>query len=123
MQRFTKILVADIVVIEQQSFPCSFKTSSGNIRTVNVRFQVSELLNDMKMIAFLCGEISNAAKYFSSFANVSSDNVNNLKGTFGNDENSTWQPWNYDSRKKIAKCVETFKKTVQKQKLAESTKR
>ena len=43
----------------------------------------------MKMIAFLCGEISNAAKYFSSFANVSSDNVNNLKGTFGNDENST----------------------------------
>ena len=38
------------------------------------------------------------------------DNVNNLKGTFGNDKNSTWQPWSYESRKKVAKCVETFKK-------------
>ena len=52
LQRFIKILVADIAVIEQQSFPCTLKTSSGDIRTVNVRFQVSELPNDMKMIAF-----------------------------------------------------------------------
>ena len=118
-----KILVADIAVIEQQSFPCTFKTSSGDIHTVNVKFQVSELPNDMKMIAFLSGELSNAAKYFSSFANVSSDNVNNVKGTFGNDQSSTWQPWSYDSRKQVAKCVETFKKKVQKQNLVESSKR
>ena len=113
MQRFIKILVADIAdiaVIEQQSFLCTFKTSSGDIHTVNVRFQVSELQNDMKMIAFLCGEISNAAKYFSSFANVSSDNVNNLKGTFGNDKNGTWQPWNYDSRKKLPIVLKHLRK-------------
>ena len=110
VQRYIKILVADIAVIEQQSFPCTFKKSSGDIRTVNVRFQVSELPNDMKMIAFLCGEISNAAKYFLSFANVSSDNVNNLKGTFGNNKNSTWQLWNYDSRKKMPSVLKHLRK-------------
>ena len=110
------MLVADIAVIEQQSFPCTFKTSTGEICTVNVKFQVSELPNDMKMVAFLCGELSNAANYFSSFANVSSDNANNLKGTFGREKN-------YECRKKDAKCVESFKKKIEKQNIAESTKR
>jgi hypothetical protein len=123
VQKFIKMLVADIAVIEQQSFSCTFKTSTGEIRNVNVKFQVSELPNDMKMVAFLCGELSNAAKYFSSFANVSSDNANNLKGTFGRETKCTWQPWNYERRKKDAKCVESFKKKIQKQNIAESTKR
>ena len=37
---------------------------------LNVRFHVSEMHKDMKMLAFLGGELSNAATFFSTFANV-----------------------------------------------------
>ena len=36
-----------------------------------VEFKLAELPNDMKILAFLAGELSNAATYFSTFANVS----------------------------------------------------
>lgn len=53
---------------------------------VKVKFVVSELHNDMKMLAFLGGELSNSAKYFSTFADVSTENANNINGTFGLEE-------------------------------------
>ena len=37
----------------------------------------------MKMLAMLGGELSNSAKCFSSFANLSKENCSDLKGTFG----------------------------------------
>jgi hypothetical protein len=37
------------------------QTINGNI--VNVRFKFSELPNDMKMLAFLAGELNNNAKF------------------------------------------------------------
>ena len=66
----------------------------------------------MKMLAMLGGELPNSAKYFSSFANVSKDNCRDLKGTFGTDKKSMWNPWKYTGRVKSANEVEKFKKSL-----------
>ena len=50
------------------------------------------------MLAFLGGELSNSAKYYSSFADVTSDDHMNPKGTLGKDKNYTWKPWEYAKR-------------------------
>ena len=49
----------------------TINTESGN---VNVEFKLSELPNDMKMLCSLAGELSNAAKCFTTFADVNTDN-------------------------------------------------
>ena len=77
----------------------------------------------MKMISFLSGELSNSAKYFSSFANVSTDDATVIDGTFGNKANSTWQPWKYSSRLTAVKKVDALKKKLAKQQLTNNTKR
>lgn len=84
VQRF-KMLLADIHNVEKSVMTCSH-----NGKQVNVKFSFTELPNDMKMFAFLCGELSNSAKYFSSFANVSKDDVYNTLGTFGKSNKNTW---------------------------------
>ena len=65
-----------------------------NISGRDYKLELSELSNDMKMLCFLGGELSNSAKYFSSFANVSYDNMSSLQFTFGQLENIKWRPWN-----------------------------
>ena len=45
----------------------------------------------MKMMAFLGGELSNSAKFFSLFANVSYDNMSSLQFSFGQSENNKWR--------------------------------
>lgn len=40
-----------------------------------IRFRFAEFPNDMKMLAYLRGELTNAAKYFSTFADISSDKL------------------------------------------------
>ena len=66
------------------------------------------------MIAFLCGELSNSAKYFSSFANVSTDDATVIDGTLI-DGNS--------SRLTAAKKVDELTKKISKQQLTNNTKR
>ena len=122
VQRYFQLPLSDIKRIEKNTFPCTYTASDGPV-TVNVKFKVGELPNDMKMICFLAGELSNSAKFFSSFANVSVDNANNVKGTFGIGKENTWQPWNYSSRAAVANDVETFKNQIAKKKLSEATKR
>ena len=84
---------------------------------------MSELPNDMKMLCFSGGELSNSAKYFSSFANVSYDNMNSLKFTFGLTEGNEWRPWDYETRVKVVKQVEKLKEKLSKSKSSESTRR
>lgn len=120
--RFITMLVSDIAFIEQQSFQCTFTPSSGIQQILSVKFMVSEFPNDMKMLAFLCGEVGNSAKYFSSFANVSNDNANNLKGTFGKEKSDSWQPWSCPSRKAVAECVEKLKKKLKNKALPNQLK-
>ena len=53
------------------------------INGLHVNFRFEELPNDMKMLAMLGGELSNSATYFSTFANVSTNDCGDLRGTFG----------------------------------------
>ena len=53
------------------------------INGLQVSFHFEELPNDMKMLAMLGGELSNSAKFFSPFANVSTNDCTDFSGTFG----------------------------------------
>jgi len=67
VEQYVAELVTDITYLEGRTFHISAK---------DIKFELSELPNDMKMFAFLGGgELSNSAKFFSSFANVSYDYV------------------------------------------------
>lgn len=66
--RFLKKVVSDISDLEKSTFSLDCNGTS-----IDVKFKISELPNDMKMLAFLAGELSNVAMYFSTFADVSSD--------------------------------------------------
>ena len=81
-----------------------------------MNFKFTELPNDMKMLAFLAGELTNSAKYFSSFADVTTSNGKSQTGTFGREENNMWKPWRYDHRLQVVKKVEAAKKIYCSQK-------
>ena len=98
---------------------CEIEKQVFEIEGLHVTFQCAELPNDMKMLAMLGGELTNSAKYFSSFANVSKDNCTDLKGTFATDKKSTWNPWKYEERIKIANEVDKFKKSLSEKRLKE----
>ena len=66
----------------------------------------------MKMLAMLGGELSNSAKFFSSFANVSKENSSDLKGTFGTYGGTIWRHWKYEERIAVAKQVDKFKQSL-----------
>ena len=118
VKRYINILLSDICSIEKEVFPITV-----NNEVIQVKFKISELPNDMKMLAFLSGELTNSSKYFSSFADVSNENANNINGTFGNDRTNLWKPWSYERRLQVVKKVEAAKKSLNSKKLAESTKR
>ena len=76
----------------------------------------------MKFLAFLNGELNNAATYFSSFANVSKQDCTTLNATFGTKPGCKWKPWLYKERLTIASQVEKFQEKMPSH-LAASTKR
>jgi len=97
--RYAKLLHSEIEAIEQETFTISLNNNTN----IDVKFRISELPNDMKMLAFLSGELPNSAKYFSSFSNVSGDTQSNMDGTFGRDTTNNWRPWDYDHRLSVVK--------------------
>lgn len=122
VRRFVLQLMKDIDRIEKTIFDIS--CSDGSIR--QIKFLISEYPNDMKMLCFLTGELSNSATYFSSFADVSIQSLKSddaLSGTFGPESSNKWKPWKYDHRVKVAAAVEKFKTKVSKEKISESTRR
>ena len=78
VRRFIKLLIADITQIESTTYTIQCREYS-----VNIKFQIPNLANDMKMLAFLGGEQRNSAKYYSSFADVSTDMQKDPRGKFG----------------------------------------
>ncbi len=70
----------------------------------------SEFPNDLNMMAFLAGELSVSTKYFSTFANVNTDNCDEPNGTFGSQIGCTWQPWSYSKRVSVFEKVVKLKK-------------
>lgn len=110
---FTEKLASDIEVIENKSYTVMDK---------NVSFSFELLPGDMKFLAYVNGELSNAAKYFSSFSNVCQDDSNSLTGKFGESQDCKRKPWQYKQRISIAHQVDDFKKKLPNH-LAASTKR
>lgn len=56
----------DINTIENKTY----NLNDQNGKPITVKSLVSELPNDMEMIAFISGELTNSATYCSSFADV-----------------------------------------------------
>ncbi|CAB4017352.1 Hypothetical predicted protein, partial [Paramuricea clavata] len=102
VQRYIKMLVSDVQHLEQQTFKCTYITSESQTCTVDIKFHISEFPNDLKMVAFLCGELTNSATYFCSFANVSSKDATEISGQFGKEKDKKWHPWNYSERKVLS---------------------
>lgn len=77
----------------------------------------------MNMLSFLGEERNNSAEYFSSFDNVTYDDMANLQFTFGQAHTNQWTPWEYGKRIKVAKQVEELKNKLAKTSLSANTKR
>ena len=86
---FLEEAVKDFLYIESKVF---FVSVDGV--DYPVEFKMCEVPNDMKMLCFLGGELSNSAKYFTTFGDVNSDNHLDVKNKFGID----WKPFTYDRR-------------------------
>ena len=114
VEKYVSKLVNDISYLERNVFKVNGK---------NVKFEFAEIPNDMKMLCFLAGRLSNSSKYFSTFGNVSYDDMSKVDFTFGHSKNSKWKPWAYEKRLSVAKLVVNLKKKLVKSNLAEKTKR
>ena len=103
MKAYTEQLSTEMEAIEGKHFT----TANG----YQVRFLFKLIPSDMKWASTFSGELSNAAEYFSPFANVCQANKNTLFGSIGGSD-ATWQPWNYQKRLAMAKKVEKFKRKL-----------
>ena len=91
------------------------------IENQRVTFAFELLPADMKWLAFVSGELPNSAKYFSSFANVSADNIQ-VMGATCSGPGDYFKPWNYDDRVKVAQKVEALKRKLTPKQLSAWTK-
>lgn len=87
-----------------------------------VEFKVQSLPNDMKMLAFLAGEHTNSATYFTTFANVAQKNVSDITKSFSvDDKNSSWRPFSFENRIADTKLVSKKKLDLSKKKIKQTT--
>lgn len=114
MQRYAKKLVHDMNTIADKDY---------QINGFNVKFLFELLLSDQKWLAFMGGELSNAAYYFSSFGNVCQETKDTVNGSLGKGDHNTWQPWSYEKRLEAAAKVTEKKQQLEGSRFAESTKR
>ena len=68
-----------------------------------VEFKVTESANDMKMLSYLAGKLSNAATYFSTFANVRYKDCNDFSKSFSVENKHFWKTFPYSQRISVAK--------------------
>ena len=93
------------------------------INGLHVAFHFEELPNNMKMLAMLGGELSNSATFFSTFANVSTNDCTDLRGTFGSGPLCKWKPWQYANRLKVVEAADSFKAALEGKPLSAKVKR
>ena len=104
--------------IEGQTFTASV---NGEEKVVTFKFVL--LPNDMKYLAFLGGELSISATYFSPFANVKKNDMCDLQSTYGPGPDNKWKPWRYDGRIRVATTVQQKKEELDKTTLRPANKR
>ena len=107
VQNYLQKLLSDIQFLEQNVFHVNV-----NGQEQCVEFKLGALPNDMKMLAFLCGELSNVAYYFSSFGDVNKNDVD-IGKQFGKD----WKPFPYEKRVRDVQLVKKKKQELSKKKL------
>ena len=101
--------MADIKTLENKVFSVNVKGTS-----IPVEFKLELISNDMKMLAFLAGELSNSAYYFTTFADVNQGDCNDVNKTFNLDRKSEWKPFLYKKRLNDAKKVKDRKALLAK---------
>ena len=95
-RRFVRKAISDFIYLESKVF--SIHMASAD---VNVEFKLGELPNDMKMLCFLAGELYNSAKYFTTFADVNTDDCMQYDKSYGTD----WKPFGYNKRLQVSAKV------------------
>ena len=106
VRRYVKMLSDQMFEIERKTYNTVI---DGKEITLSFKFEL--LPNDMKYLAFLAGELSISAFYFSPFADVKKDDINNTQSTFGLEHRHKWHPWKYCER--ITKATEVEKKKAE----------
>lgn len=114
VRRCVSYLFKEMLVMEKQNYSISGR---------EIRFKFSEFPNDLKILAFLAGELPVSANFFSTFGNVRTGDYDDPKGTFGKGNQCKWQPWPYSSRLKVSKEVKKVKEKVERQNISAKTKR
>ena len=114
VKRFVEKAIEDFIYLESKVFLVSVETEN-----VKVEFKLAEWPNDMKMLSFLAGELSNSAKYFTTFADVNSENYRDYTKSFG----IHWKPFLYSKRVEDSKKVVKKKQELQSSKICHVTKR
>ena len=109
--------MSDIRKIQSSTYSIPAKGAS-----IDVKFVFAELPNDIKMLAFLAGQLINSATYFSTFADVDKVSFTRI-GTFGSNASDNWKPWKYADRIKVVKTVDKFKKKIESKNVSANTKR
>ena len=118
VRRYTTLLREEMTAIEGNSYSVEVE---GN--QVSVSFHFELLPNDMKYLAFLGGEQTISATYFSPFADISKSEINDVLGSFGLTPDNKWKPWKYNDRIRVADAVTKKKEQLSTSKLKPSTKR
>lgn len=93
----------------------------GKVR--KVEFQMGELPNDMKMLCFLGGELSNNAHYFTTFANVNKHDLYDKTKVFGTGSDADWKPWDYQKRISDSNLAKRKKEELAMKSVTDQTKR
>ena len=110
-------MIKDIRFLESKVFEI---TTSDRVR--KVEFKLTELPNDMKMLAFLASELSNnAATYFCTFANVKRDEANDCQKTFGEIGGNYCKPFTYNKQVQDAIKVEAKMRQLEAKKCSPGT--
>ena len=118
VKRYLKDLVHQLHYLESKVF--DIESDDG---VIPVEFKVEGLPNDLKMLAFLAGELSNAASYFTTFANVNKNDSNDITKEFSINGKTYWKPFSYQKRLVDAQQVTQKKKELEKKKVKAKTMR
>ena len=80
-------------------------------RKASVEFKVEGLPNDMKMLAFCNGELTNSAYFFTTFGNVNQGDSNDVNKGFSLDGKSDWSP--FLNKKRVSDRAKIDKKKIE----------
>ena len=119
VRQYVSTLLADIKLLE-----CKIFEVTVGSKIVKAEFKLQALPNDMKMLCFLSGELSNSARYFTTFANVTKFDSNDIRKHFDmNAESADWHPFKYEKRVQDAKRVAIKKSELKNKNVKPSTLR